>query len=204
MKENWLAIFVGILIILVAVAIAKLAPDSVLGQELRRSYGVKPTGDRGNFTRRDHLRGAALAAVIATLLEITSYGAAKVWEGFDEASSAAAIAFTYTFGAFLLAAMAALSMIRSLYKAAVWCIELPDTPAHRRGLADAIDNLLDGKISPQQRADFLDVRYVHPQLEQIRRATVKLVEQHRSEVPDAFRSQIKEWTAGIRASAGPQ
>jgi hypothetical protein len=29
-----------------------------------------------------------------------------------------------------------------------------------------------------------------------------LVAQHKSAVPEGFRAQIKEWTAGIRASAG--
>jgi hypothetical protein len=92
--------------------------------------------------------------------------------------------------------------IVALWKATLWRVELPDTPEHRRALADAIDHLLDGAVSPEERAAFLDVRYVHPQLEQIRRATLTLVKQHRAGVPENFRVQIKAWTSGIRESAG--
>ena len=204
MEENWLPVVVGIAIIVVAVAIVRLAPDSVWGQELRRSYGVRPTGPRGNFTRRDHVRAAGLAAIIATLLELTAFGAASLGERFEAESQSQVVAATYTIAALLLAGIAMVSMLRSLLKAAVWRVELPDTPAHRRGLANAIDHLLDGELSPEEQAQFLDVRYVHPQLEQIRRATVRLVAQHQARgIPDGFRSQIKAWTAGIRESAGP-
>jgi len=204
MEGNWLPIVVGLAIILFAVAVVRLAPDSAWGQELRRSYGVRPTGSRGNFTRRDHVRAAGLAAIVATLLELTSFGAAWYGERFEAESRAQVVAATYTIAAFLLAGMAMVSMLRSLLKASIWRVELPDTPAHRRGLANAIDHLLDGELSAEERAEFLDVRYVHPQLEQIRRATVRLVAQHRaSGIPDGFRSQIKMWTAGIRESAGP-
>jgi len=204
MDETWLPILFGLAIILVAVAIVRIAPDSFVGQELRRSYGVRPTGARGNFTRRDHVRAAGLAAIAATLLELTSFGVATFGDRFDIESRGALLAATYTIAAFLLAGMAMVSMFRSLWKASVWRVELPDTPAHRRALADALDHLLDGKLSPEERAAFLDVRYVHPRLEQIRRATVKLVAHHEvGGIPDGFRSQIKAWTAGIRASAGP-
>jgi hypothetical protein len=204
MDGNWLPIVVGLAIILFALATVRLAPDSAWGQELRRSYGVRPTGSRGNLTRRDHVRAAGLAAIVATLLELTSFGAAMFGERYESASRGEVIAATYTIAAFMLAGMAMVSMFRSLWKASVWRIELPDTPAHRRGLANAIDHLLDGQLSPEERAEFLDVRYVHPQLEQIRRATVKLAAQHQpSGIPDGFRSQIKAWTAGIRESAGP-
>ena len=54
---------------------------------------------------------------------------------------------------------------------------------------------------PEERVEFLDVRYLHPQIEQVRRATLKLVAQHRTGFPDHFRAQIKQWTAGIRGSA---
>jgi hypothetical protein len=47
------------------------------------------------------------------------------------------------------------------------------------------------------------VRYLHPQIEAIRRSTLKLVSKHNGSLPDDFRRQIKELTASIRASAGP-
>src|SRR5215468_8324610 len=100
MEENWLPVVVGIAIIVVAVAIVRLAPDSVWGQELRRSYGVRPTGPRGNFTRRDHVRAAGLAAIIATLLELTSFGVAMFGDRFDDESRGALLAATYTIAAF--------------------------------------------------------------------------------------------------------
>ena len=201
--SDWLPIVTGIVIILVAVGIARLAPDSSWGQELRRSYGVRPTGTRGIRTRRDHLRSAVLSAVLVVALIATSIGASLIAGNPPSDTQRGMIAQTYSFGAFILGAMAIVAMLRSIWKAAVWRIELPDTPAHRRGLADAIDHLLDGSVTPEERAAYLDVRYLHPQLEQVRRATMQLVSQHRSGVPDGFRTQIKEWTAGIRASAGP-
>ncbi|HEY9227449.1 MAG TPA: hypothetical protein VIP11_12420, partial [Gemmatimonadaceae bacterium] len=121
---NWLPIVVGVLIIIVALGIARLAPHSAWGQELNRSYGVRATGERGNRTRRDQLRSAALAALVATLLELTSFGTAQIGLDLPEDSRRGMIAATYTFAAFLLAAMAALSMLRSLWKAAVWRVEL--------------------------------------------------------------------------------
>ena len=202
MKENWLPIVVGVIVILVAGGIARLAPHSALGQELRRSYGARPTGARGNFTRRDHLRGAGFGAIAAVVLTLTSIGASTLYDRLPIDSPWEPITLTYALGAFVLAAIALASLVRSLWKSALWRVELPDTPAHRRGLADAIDHLLDGNISPEERAEFLDVRYLHPQLEQIRRATMILATQHKTGVPEGFRMQIKEWTAGIRASAG--
>ena len=83
----------------------------------------------------------------------------------------------------------------------VWRVELPDTPDHRRKLADAIDHLVDGVASSEERAEFLDVRYLHPQIEPVRRATVMLVAKYDADLPEHFRAQIKQWTAGIRGSA---
>ena len=84
-------------------------------------------------------------------------------------TSADQTAWAYLFTAFMLAALAALALLRSLWKATVWRVELPDTPDHRRKLADAIDHLVDGVASSEERAEFLDVRYLHPQIEQVRR-----------------------------------
>jgi hypothetical protein len=198
--ENSAPIVAGIIIILLAVGIARFAPNSTWGQELRRSYGIRPNGPRGNFTRRDHVRSAGWSAVLAIVLELTSYAAASFGADAPNESRGAAIAFTYTIAAFFLAAMAFIAMLRSLWKALRWRMELPDTPEHRRDLANAIDHLLDGQLSPQEREDFLDVRYLQPNLEQIRRAVLTLSSKHKSGMPESFRAQIKEWTAGIRAS----
>jgi hypothetical protein len=199
--EDSTPIVAGIVIILLAIGLVRFAPNSVWGQELRRSYGVSPSGARGNFTRRDHLRSAGYSAMLSIALELTSYGTAAFGADSPNDSTGAAIAFTYTIGAFFLAAMAAIATVRSLWKALRWRMELPDTPEHRRGLANAIDHLLDGQLSAQERADFLDVRYLQPQLEQIRRAVMALSSKHAAQgMPDSFRSQIKEWTAGIRSS----
>jgi hypothetical protein len=198
--ENSAPIIAGIVIIVFAIGVARFAPNSVWGQELRRSYGIRPTGARGNFTRRDHARSAGASAVLAVALELTSYAAASFGADAPNESRTGAIAFTYTIGAFFLAAMAVIATLRSLWKALRWRMELPDTPEHRRGLANAIDHLLDGQLSPEERADFLDVRYLQPQLEQIRRAVLTLSSKHATGMPESFRAQIKEWTAGIRSS----
>jgi hypothetical protein len=197
--ENSAPIVAGIVIILFAVGLVRFAPNSVWGQELRRSYGVRATGARGNFTRRDHVRSAGWSGLLAVALELTSYAAASFGADAPNESRGGAIAFTYTISAFFLAAMAIIATLRSLWKALRWRMELPDTPEHRRGLANAIDHLLDGQLSPEERAEFLDVRYLQPQLEQIRRAVLALSSKH-APMPESFRSQIKEWTAGIRSS----
>jgi hypothetical protein len=198
--ESSKPIIAGIVIIIVAIAIVRLAPNSTFGQELHRSYGVRPRGPRGNFTRRDHLRSAGWSMLLAVVLELTALGVA--WLGASTTKSPEnPIVLTYTMVAFLLAAMATAAALRSLWKAARWRMELPDTPEHRRGLANAIDHLLDGRLSPEERAEYLDVRYLQPQLEQIRRAVLALSSKHKTGMPDTFRSQIKEWTAGIRSSA---
>jgi MFS family permease len=198
--NEWLPIIAGLCIIGIAFGIVRFAPNSVWGQELRRSYGVRPTGARGNRTRRDHLRSAGLAAAASAALLVTSLVAGYVMDRTPDGTSADQTAWAYLFTAFMLAAIAALALLRSLWKATVWRIELPDTPEHRRRLADAIDHLVDGVASGEERAEFLDVRYLHPQIEQVRRATLKLVRQHRADLPDHFRRQIKQWTAGIRGS----
>ncbi len=202
--NDWIPVVAGFLIIVGALALARFAPNSVWGQELRRSFGARPTGPRGVRTRRDHLRSAALGGIAAVLLLGTMFAAAAIGQGRPDDDRIATIAMVYLFASFLLGAMALLSAVRSLWKAGRWRVELPDTPEHRRGLADAIDHLLDGGLSPDERAQFLDVVYLQPRLEQIRRATLKLARQYQAGVPDDYRAQIKQWTAGIRASAAPR
>lgn len=206
--SDWVPIIAGVVIIAFAVAVIRFAPHSAWSQELRRSYGIRPTGERGNRTRRDHLKSAGLAGVVAVLLLATSLVAAsfaeRAPERVAEDARGGAIALTYMFVGFLLGMMAVASATYSLWKAAAWRMELPDTPEHRRCLADAIDHLLDGELSPEERRDYLDVVYLQPQVEQIRRATLKLVRRHQAGIPEDFRVQIKRWTAGIRASAGPR
>jgi hypothetical protein len=201
--SDWVPILVGFLIIAIAVVIMRVAPHSAWSQELRRSYGARPTGERGHRTRHDHLRSAGLGGVAAVALLVTAIVAGSVADRAPDDTRANVIALTYMLVALLLGVMAVASAARSLWKAAAWRVELPDTPEYRRALADALDHLLDGDVSPQERHDYLDVSYVQPQLEQIRRATLKLVKQHTAGVPDDYRTQIKRWTAGIRASAGP-
>lgn len=202
--NNWLPIVAGAAIILLAMAILRFAPNSAWAHELRRSYGVRPTGERGNRTRRDHLFSAGLSGLSAVALMVTSSIAGSFVERGPDDSRLGAIALSYSFVGLILALMAVASAVRSLWKASAWRIELPDTPEHRRRLADAIDHLIDGGLSSDERRDYLDVNYLQPQLEQIRRATLKLSRENPSGLPEDFRVQIKQWTAGIRASAGPR
>jgi hypothetical protein len=201
--SDWIVIAAGFAIIVTAVAIMRLAPQSTWAQELRRPYGIRPTGQRGHRTRRDHLRSAGLAAITTVVLAAGLAVATSFADRAPDDTRANTIAETYMFVGFLLGMMAVASTTYSLWKAAAWRVELPDTPEHRRALADAIDHLLDGAVSPDERRDYLDVSYVQPQLEQIRRATLKLAKRHVGGIPDDFRAQIKRFTAGIRASAGP-
>jgi hypothetical protein len=200
---DWVPIIVGFVIIAAAIIAVRRMPHSALAKELRRSYGVAPTGDRGFRTRRDHAKSAGVAALVTLGLGATFLFAGLMMQRYPNGSRANLIASTYMFMAFLLTGVAALVALRALWKAASWHIELPDTPEHRRGFADAIDHFLDGSTSPDERANYLDVRYLHPQIEAIRRSTLKLVSKHNGSLPDDFRRQIKELTASIRASAGP-
>jgi hypothetical protein len=201
--SDWAPVIAGLLIIAFAVGVVRFAPHSAWAHELRKSYGIRPTGPRGNRTRRDHLLSAALAGALGAGLYATSAVAATFVDRAPDDTRIAAIALAYLFVGFCLGMMAAVSALRSLWKAARWRMELPDTPEHRRGLADAIDHLIDGGLSPEERRDYLDVSYLQPQLEQVRRATLKLAKQHQAGIPEDFREQIRHWTAGIRASAGP-
>lgn len=198
--DSWLPVIAGLVIIAVAFGIVRFAPNSVWGQELRRSYGVRPSGPRGNRTRGDHLRSAGLAAATSGALFATSIAAAFVMDRAPDHTSTDQIAWAYLFTAFMLAALAAVVLVRALFKAMVWRIELPDTPDHRRRLADALDHLIDGVASPEERAQYVDVRYLHPQIESVRQATLKLVARHGGGLPDHFRAQIRQWTSGIRRS----
>src|SRR5258705_12216041 len=142
--NDWLPVFAGCCIIALALAVIRFAPHSTWGQELRRSYGVRPSGARGVRTRRDHLRSAGLAAITAIVLVATSMAAGWVTDAFPVDSTASWIGLSYGFVALLLSVMAALMTFVALWKATLWRVELPDTPEHRRALADAIDHLLDG------------------------------------------------------------
>jgi hypothetical protein len=141
---------------------------------------------------------------LAVVLFITSVVADSFIGRAPDNPRLGAVALSYSFVASILTLMAVASAIRSFWKASAWRMELPDTPEHRRRLADAIDHLLDGGLSPEERRDYLDVVYLQPQLEQVRRATLRLSRQNSAGMPDDFRFQIKQWTAGIRASAGPR
>jgi hypothetical protein len=198
--DSWLPVIAGLVIIAIAFGIVRFAPNSVWGQELRRSYGVRPSGARGNRTRADHLRSAGLAAATSAALFATSVVAAMIMDRAPDQTSTDQIAWAYLFTAFMLAGLAALVLLRALFKAVVWRVELPDTPDHRRRLADALDHLIDGVVSPEERAEYVDVRYLHPQIESVRQATLKLVARHRGGLPDHFRLQIRQWTSGIRRS----
>ena len=145
-----------------------------------------------------------LSGLSAVALMVTSSVAGSFVERGPDDSRLGAIALSYSFVGVVLALMAVASAIRSLWKASAWRIELPDTPEHRRRLADAIDHLVDGGLSPDEQREYLDVIYLQPQLEQVRRATLKLSRQNPTGLPEDFRVQIKQWTAGIRASAGPR
>src|SRR5215472_13697702 len=166
-------------IIAAALAVVRLAPNSVWSQELLRQYGVRPSGERGNRTRRDHLRSAGLAGVASAALLVTAVVADVIAERAPADTRSETIALTYAFVSLLLGLTAAASMARSLWKAAVWRMELPDTPDHRRALADALDHLLDGALTAEERRDYLEVTYLQPQLDQIRRSTLKLAKKHR-------------------------
>src|SRR5438874_1824859 len=100
---DWLPLVVGFAIIVTALAIARFAPHSAWGHELRRAYGVKPTGERGIRTRRDHLRSAGLAGAAAAVLFATALGVSTIAVQLPDDTQGNWIASTYMFVAVLLA-----------------------------------------------------------------------------------------------------
>src|SRR6476646_8239821 len=144
--NEWLTVTVGVGVIAVAWAIARFRPNSFLGRELRRPYGAAATGDRGIRTRGDHLRSSGLALLAAGALMLTAFAADYFADRFPNESTGKLIAYTYECGALLGAIVAAAVLVNAMRKAAVWRVELPDTREHRRALADAIDQLLDGQL----------------------------------------------------------
>lgn len=199
--NEWLTVTVGVGVIAVAWAIARFRPNSFFGRELRRSYGAAATGDRGVRTRSDHLRSSGLALLASAALTLTAIGAGYFADRVPNGSTGKLIAYTYEFGALLGAIVAAAVLLNALRKAAMWRVELPDTSEHRRALADAIDQLLDGQLAAAERPEILRVRYLHPEIEAIRRSTLRLMAEHPSGLPDGFREQIRGFTATIRRSA---
>jgi len=198
--NEWVPVSIGVAIVVLARGIVRFLPNSFVAQELRRSYGASATGDRGVRTRGDHLRSSGLAVVTAAALLLTAFGTLTLADRFPTESTANLIALTYGFLATLLGLVAAAVLVHALWKAARWRVELPDTPEHRRALADAIDHLLDGELDATERAEVLQVRYLHPEIEEIRRSTLRLLSKHPSGLPDGFRDQIKNFTATIRGS----
>jgi hypothetical protein len=199
--NDWVPIIVGYGIILVAIIAARAMPNSTIGVELRRSYGVTPSGDRGHRTREDYLKSAGLAFAASVGLALTCMGAGVLMDRYPIGSRANLAASTYSFGAFLLMGVALLLTAGSLWRYLFFRVVLPDTPAHRLSFADAIDRLLDGAITDNERIEHLEVRYKQREIEEIRRSTLKLVRKHGVSLPENHRSQIRQLTAGIRASA---
>jgi hypothetical protein len=198
--NEWIPVAVGAALVVLARAIAHFLPDSFVAQELRRPYGVSPSGPRGVRTRRDHLRSAGLA-LIATIVLLPTGTATMVYAGdLSDDTTIFRVAMAYGFCAVLMGLLAAAALLIAFWKAARWRIELPDTPEHRRALADAIDRLLDGELGDAERSAVLQVRYLHPEIEEIRRSTLRLVSKHPTGLPEGFREQIKGFTATIRAS----
>src|SRR5215831_13424730 len=112
----WLPVLVGAAIIAAAFAIIRFAPNSVWSQELLRQYGVRPSGDRGHRTRRDHLRSAGLGGAAAAALMVTAFLAALVATSVPTEAPSGLIALTYAFVSFLLGLTAVASTVRSLWK----------------------------------------------------------------------------------------
>ncbi|MEP6492452.1 MAG: hypothetical protein ABJF01_07235 [bacterium] len=198
--NEWVPVAIGAALVVIARGIARFYPNSFVGHELRRSYGVSPTGERGVRTRHDHLRSSGLALIAAAVLLPTGIGTVLFAQRLPDDSMSYLVALAYGFGAILMGLLAAGVLLFALWKAARWRVELPDTPEHRRALADAIDRLLDGGVSAAEHTAVLQVRYLHPEIEEIRRATLRLISKHPSGLPDGFREQIKNFTATIRGS----
>jgi hypothetical protein len=201
---DWVPITAGCGLTAVAILVARLAPQSPVGAELRRSYGIAPSGARGYRTRRDHVKSAGLALLAASGLALTAIGAGTLVERFPNGSRGNLIAATYSFSAFLLGGVAVLVTLVALWKAILWRIELPDSPEHRRAFADAIDHLVDGVASEAEARDYINVRYESRTIEAVRRTALRLLRRYGGDLPSDHRERIKEFTAAVRSTAADE
>jgi len=116
----WVVMIAAFSFVVIVTALVQRYPRSWWAAELLRWYGVRPTGPEGTYRRLDHFRSAGLSVLVAVLLMALSIVALVISERFPNRSTGNAIALTYFFGLYLLAAVAVLSGVISLWRGVFW------------------------------------------------------------------------------------
>ena len=147
-------IFVAFALLFGLLLAIRWRPSSWWAQELGRSYGMRATGPFGTPTRRDLVRGALYSFGAATGLVLLWLGASAVAQQFPNISRENWIAGIYSFGSFLLAAVAVLAGVGYLLRAVFWRPLPPETiAAIEAALAEQASHSGD-TIGQPDRAEF--------------------------------------------------
>ena len=127
----WTPVLVGNAFILFVIAAVALAPHSWWAQELRRGYGIRPTGEDGTYTRRDHFRAATVAFVGSLVLIAVGFAVAVLGERYPTMSTANNVAMTYMIGFVLLGALAFACAVIATWNGIRWRPESKTTSDER-------------------------------------------------------------------------
>ena len=116
----WTPVIVGNAFIVFVLAAVAFAPHSWWAQELRRGYGIRPTGEDGAYTRRDHFRAAIVAFIGGILLVALGFAIAILGDHYPTMSTANNVAMAYMFGFVLLGGLAILCSAIAVWNGLRW------------------------------------------------------------------------------------
>ena len=116
----WTPVLVGNAFIIIVIAAVAIAPRSWWAQELRREYGVRPSGEEGAYTRRDHFRAATIALLGSILLVALGFAIAILGDRYPTMSTASNVAMAYMFGFVLLGGVAFLCSMIAAWNGIRW------------------------------------------------------------------------------------
>lgn len=171
--NDWLPLAIGLAIIVVGIALVVTRPTSSVALELRRVYGVRPSGAYNLMNRHDLLRRAGYSFVAAGTLFASSFALFPLTDRLANESTPRLVLEGYFFMAFLLGGVAALAAILSLLSIAVWRPRtIETTPDRLADFADYLTRLSRGDISYEGWRDLSVVRFDHTSVEAVRLAFV--------------------------------
>ena len=116
----WTPVVVGNAFIVVVIMVVAIAPNSWWAHELRRGYGIRPTGEDGHYTRWDHCRAAIVAFMGSILLVTLGFGIAVLGDRYPTSSTASNVAMAYMFGFVLLGGLALLCSVIAAWNGLRW------------------------------------------------------------------------------------
>ena len=117
---SWSPVIVGNLFIAVVLLAMVIAPRTWWAKELRRSYGVRPTGTGGRLSRADYFRSAGAALLAAIVLVGAALGVAVLADWLAPGGMPSTIAQVYSFGFVLLGGVALLSASIAAWNGLWW------------------------------------------------------------------------------------